>query len=104
MRVSEIHVKQIRVKQIRVNQGVFLTFIVLLAVADMQILHLMLAAAQCIMLKARVKRWTIESISYDLLNCQFVNQECYGVYHIALVQTKWLCGVEGSIILLNYGA
>ena len=56
MRVSEIRVKQIRVKQIRVNQGVFLTFIVLLAVADMQILHLMLAAAQCIMLKARVKR------------------------------------------------
>ena len=59
MRASEI-----RVKRIRVNQGVFLTFIVLLAVADMQILHLMPAAAQCIMLKAKGKRWTIETISY----------------------------------------
>jgi hypothetical protein len=28
----------------------------------------------------------------------------YRVYHIELVQTKWLWGVEGSIILLNYGA
>ena len=27
----------------------------------------------------------------------------YRVYHIELVQTKWLWGVEGSIILLNYG-
>ena len=27
-----------------------------------------------------------------------------GAYHIELVQTKWLWGVEGSIILLNYGA
>ena len=28
----------------------------------------------------------------------------YRVYHIELVVTKWLWGVEGSIILLNYGA
>ena len=28
----------------------------------------------------------------------------YRVYHIELVKTKWLWGVEGSIILLNYGA
>ena len=28
----------------------------------------------------------------------------YRVYHIEMDETKWLWGVEGEIILLNYGA
>ena len=50
---------------------------------------------------------SFDNLGFDkkklLLDDQF-SSFVYSVYHIEIEETKWLGGVERSIILLNYGA
>ena len=45
-----------------------------------------------------------DSKSYIVTHNTEYSVHKYRVYHIEMDETKWLWGVEGSIILLNYGA